>query len=140
MTREEARERAERVARTLAADPRVRLIFLFGSAADPDRAQVRDVDLAVLTDPSMSFKEVMELFSEALPIQGRTDLVWLNEAPPVLAREVSRGECLYANSPEAETEFVTQARMKYLDFKHYRDEQWRISGERLQELLDGLPA
>jgi predicted nucleotidyltransferase len=43
-----ARAQAERAARFLAADPRVKLVFLFGSAADLDRKlPVRDVDLAI---------------------------------------------------------------------------------------------
>jgi predicted nucleotidyltransferase len=140
LTREEARERAERAARFLAADRRVRLVFLFGSAADPDRAASRDVDLAILTDP-MEFHDFMGLWGEVtLAAEGEIDLVWLNEAPPVLAREVTDGECLYADPPEAETEFVTRARMQYLDFKHYLDEQWRIMRERQKERQDGLQA
>lgn len=140
VTREEARRRAERAARFLAADGRVRLIFLFGSAADPDRTAVRDVDLAVLTDP-MEFQDFLRLWGETtLAAEGEIDLVWLNEAPPVLAREVTGGECLYADPPEAETDFVTRARMQYLDFKHYLDEQWRILRERQKERQNGLQA
>jgi predicted nucleotidyltransferase len=128
VTREEARRRAERAARFLAADGRVRLIFLFGSAADPDRTAVRDVDLAVLTDP-MEFQDFLRLWGETtLAAEGEIDLVWLNEAPPVLAREVTGGD------------FVTRARMQYLDFKHYLDEQWRILRERQKERQNGLQA
>lgn len=140
ISKEVARALAERAARFLAADPRVRLVFLFGSTADPDRPSVRDVDLAVLTHP-MDFWDLMRLQADAsLAARGDFDLVWLNEAPPVLAREVTFGECLYADPPELETEFVTRAHMKYLDWKWYLDEQYRISGERLEELLNGLPA
>ena len=140
LTREEARERAGRAARFLAADGRVRLVFLFGSAADPAREAVRDVDLAVLTDP-MEFQEILRLWGElTLAAEGEVDLVWLNEAPPVFAREVTDGECLYADPPEIEPEFVTRARMQYLDFKHYLDEQWRILRERQKERQDGLQA
>lgn len=129
---------AERAARFLAADPRVRLVFLFGSTVDPDRPFVRDVDLAVLTNP-MDFWDLMRLQAQtSLAAHGDFDLVWLNEAPPVLAREVTFGKCLYADPPELETEFVTRAQMKYLDWKWYLHEQYRISGERLEERLRGL--
>lgn len=139
LTPAEARERAEKAAAALAMDKRVRLVFLFGSAVDPERASVRDFDLAVLTDP-MDLWDLAGLSSDASSAAGMDfDLVWLNNVPPVLAREVSEGRCLYADPPEIETEFVTRSRMQYLDFKHYRDEQWRLSGDRLEEVLDGLP-
>ncbi|HKV07278.1 MAG TPA: nucleotidyltransferase domain-containing protein [Thermoanaerobaculia bacterium] len=136
-----ARERAERAARFLAADPRVKLVFFFGSAADPDRKiPVRDVDLAILTAPSISFWELLGLREDvALAVGGDIDLVSLNEAGVVLAREVAdTGRCLYADPPELETDFVCRARMRYFDFKPFLDEQWRIAGERLKERLRGF--
>jgi len=42
----DVREPAARAARFLAADPRVLLVYLFGSAAQPGRETMRDVDLA----------------------------------------------------------------------------------------------
>ena len=44
-----ARESAERAAHYLEGDPRVQLVYGFGSATQRDRATVRDVDLAILT-------------------------------------------------------------------------------------------
>jgi hypothetical protein len=65
---------------------------------------------------------------------GPLDLVSLNEAPIVLAREVAEtGVCLYARTPDVEAEFVTRARARYWDFSHYREEQWRLAGERAAE-------
>ncbi|HSK75912.1 MAG TPA: nucleotidyltransferase domain-containing protein [Thermoanaerobaculia bacterium] len=136
-----ARERAERAARFLAADPRVKLVFFFGSAADPDRKiPVRDVDVAILTDPPLDLWELLGLREDvALAVGGAIDLVSLNEAGVVLTREVAdTGRCLYANPPELETDFVCRARMRYFDFKYYLDEQWRMLGERLEERLHGL--
>src|SRR3989449_10749658 len=46
---------------------------------------------------------------------------------------VESGTCLYARTADAETEFVTRARARYWDFRPYRDEQWRLAGERLAE-------
>jgi predicted nucleotidyltransferase len=138
---EAARQRAERAARFLAADPRVKLIFLFGSAADPDRKiPVRDVDLAILTEPKLDLWEFLRLRADAVDAAGgEIDLVPLNEAGVVLAHEVAEtGTCLHADPPELETEFVCRAVMRYLDFKYYLDEQWRIVGERLEERRRGL--
>ena len=134
-----ARERAERASRALAADPRVRLVFLFGSAADPDRRSVGDVDLAVLTAPALPFRERLSLAADAtLAAGGEVDVVFLNDAPVLLAREVAdTGRCLYAASPDEEVGFVTSARMRYFDFRYYLDEQWRLMGERLRARGNG---
>ncbi len=138
---EAARQRAERAARFLAADPRVKLVYLFGSAADPERKiPVRDVDLAVLIDPPLEFWDFLRLRADVVEAAGGgIDLVPLHEAGVVLAHEVAEtGRCLYANPPELDTEFVCRAVMRYLDFKPYFDEQWRIAGERLAERRRGL--
>lgn len=133
LTPETARARAERASRALAADPRVQLVFLFGSAADPAREAVGDVDLAVLTQPALSLRERMSLAADAtLAAGGEVEVVFLDDAPVVLAREVAdTGLCLYAASPDLDVEFITSARMRYLDFKYLLDEQWRLAGERL---------
>jgi predicted nucleotidyltransferase len=138
---EKARARAERAARSLAADPRVKLVFLFGSAADPDRKlPVGDVDLAILTEPSLDFETFLDLRADTITAAGgEIDLVPLNEAGVILAHEVAEtGICLYSDPPELETEFICRAILRYLDFKPYFREQWRLAGERLEERLHGL--
>ncbi len=127
-----ARDLAERAARALAADPQVRLVFLFGSAADPDVAEVGDVDLAVWTEPPLSARELLDLRTALVQaVGGPLDVVSLNRAPIVLAWEVAEhGICLHAAPPETETEFVTRARARYWDFKPFLEVQWRYAGER----------
>lgn len=137
---EVARERAERAARALAEDPRVRLVFFFGSAADPERTlPVRDVDLAVLTHEPLDFDGLLDLHDKAgRAAGGEVDLVPLNRAGVVLAREVAdTGRCLYAESPELETDWICRTQMQYLDFKWYLDKQWELTGQRLEKRLDG---
>lgn len=136
-----ARERAERAARFLAADPRVKLVFFFGSAADPDwTLPVGDVDLAILTEPALDLLDLLRLREDlVLAVGGHIDLVPLNDAEVVLAHEVAdTGRCLYADPPELETDFVCRAKKRYIDFKPHLDEQWRLSGERLKERLRGF--
>jgi predicted nucleotidyltransferase len=138
---EEARQRAGRASRFLAADPRIKLIFLFGSAADPDRKiPVRDVDLAIWMDPPLEFGDFLTLRAGAVEAAGvEIDLVSLNEAGVVLVHEVAEtGICLHADPPERATEFVCRAIMRYLDFKPFLKEQWRLAGERLEERLRGF--
>jgi predicted nucleotidyltransferase len=138
-----ARERAERATRFLAADPRVKLVYLFGSAADPERKiPVRDVDLAVLMDPPLELWDFLRFKADVEEAAGgEIDLVPLHKAGVVLAHEViDAGRCLYANPPELATEFVCRTVMRYLDFKPYLQEQWRLTGERLEERLRGYAA
>ena len=126
---------AATAAGVLARDPRVRLVYLFGSKADPTARTVRDVDLGVLFEPSPAPDELLRLRADLGSAAGaELDLVSLDRTPVVLAHEVAAtGRCLYANPPEAETDFVVRARARYWDWKPFLDEQWRIAGERLEE-------
>lgn len=130
---------AERAAAILARDPRVLLVYVFGSAMAPTRPYARDVDLAVLTRPPLSLGDLMRLRADLVDAtHAPIDLVSLNDASIVLAHEVvDSGRCLYARTPEVEIEFVTRARARYWDFKPYRDAQWRLAGERLAERQRG---
>jgi predicted nucleotidyltransferase len=134
--------RVERAVGLLAREPRVQLVYLFGSTVDPGRAAVRDVDLAVLADPPLTLDELTRRRADLVIAAGLPlDLVSLNDAPVVLAFEVAEtGRCLYARTPDAEVGFVTRARARYWDFKPYRDEQWRLTAERLAERAGGSQA
>jgi len=140
-TDREAREAAELAARCLEADLRVQLVYLFGSAANSKRPDVRDVDLAILTAPPLSLDEIVRLRADAvaaarLPI----DLVSLNHTSVVLAKEVAdTGRCLFARSPDIEVQFATRARSRYWDFKPFIETQWRLADERMRERRHGAP-
>ncbi len=139
----EARAWAERAAQLLALNPRVQLVYLFGSSTRPEAEAtgtgVRDVDLAVSTDPPASPEELQKFRAELVEeIHRPFDLVSLDHAPIVLAHEVVEGGvCLYARSPAVETEFVTRSRARFWDWKPYREEQWRLAGERLEQRRRG---
>ena len=132
---DDARRAAVRAAAQLATDARVQLVYLFGSAADPSRTVVRDVDIAVLTKPALRFDELLRIRADLIAVTGvEIDLVSLNDAPVVLAHEVAdSGRCLYARNADVELEFVTRARARYWDFKPFLDAQWRLAGERLRQ-------
>jgi predicted nucleotidyltransferase len=134
-----AREAAAAAARALSADPRVELIYLFGSAVDPEQTVVRDVDLGVLTRPPLDADELLRIRADVVAAVGvPIDLVSLNRVPVVLAHEVvQHGRCLFARTPELETDFVIRARARYWDFKPFLETQWRYAGERLRERRRG---
>jgi predicted nucleotidyltransferase len=140
LSRKEALAGAERAAEVLAREPSVRLVFLFGStAATNGPAEVRDADLAVLVAPAPDSRgwrriEVLASRAAATPL----DVVPLHRAGVVLRREVAdTGVCLFSRTPEEETDFVVDARRRYLDFKPFLEEQWRLSGERAARRVDG---
>jgi predicted nucleotidyltransferase len=130
---------AERAAAILARDPRVRLVYLFGSATDASRQSVRDVDLAILTEPLLELEDLLRLRADLVAAtRTEIDLISLNDAPIVLAHEVvDSGRCLFAASPAIETDFVVRARARYVDWKPFRDEQWKNAGERIAERRRG---
>ncbi len=129
-----ARQLAKKAADVLARDSRVRLVFLFGSAVDEQVKRVGDIDLGILTEPRLDLSEIVRLRAEVLDsVNADLDLVLLNDAPIVLAKEVAdRGICLYARHPDAETEFVVRARASFWDFKPFLDVQWENAGLRLE--------
>jgi predicted nucleotidyltransferase len=139
MSSANAMAHAERAAAHLARDPRVVLVYVFGSAVTPERPQARDVDLAVLTTTALSLDELMRLRADVVDAtRAPIDLISLNDAAIVLAHEVvDSGVCLYARTADAEVDFVTRALARYWDFKPYRDAQWRLAGERLAERQRG---
>ncbi len=97
------------------------------------------MDLAVLTDPPLALDDLMKLRADLITAaRAPIDLVSLNDASIVLAHEVVEvGTCLYAKTPDIETQFVTRTRARYWDFKPYLDEQWQLTGERLTERRRG---
>lgn len=127
----------ERITELLTEEPRVRLVYLFGSATHPGAAAPRDLDLAVSARPPFALAELLRLqgrLQEALRVP--VDLVSLDNAPIVLAHEVVEGgRCLYARSPDDETELVTRTRMRWWDWLPVRARQWQASAERLEERL-----
>ena len=131
----DARRCAERAAEMLSTDPRVRLVYFFGSGVDASATGARDVDIAILTEPPLSLDELTRRRADVVSLtRAPIDLVSLNEAPIVLAWEVvDRGRCLFARDPDIQTDFVTRTRARYWDFKPYRETQWRLVGERLTE-------
>lgn len=130
-----AREKAIAGADFLSRHPQVELVYLFGSVADPAQTAVRDIDLAVLTQPALGPDELLRLRADLVSTVGEPfDLVSLNRASVVLAHQIAEhGCCLFARTPEAETNFAVRARSRYWDFKPFLETQWRYARERLKE-------
>jgi predicted nucleotidyltransferase len=106
----------------LAANLRVRLVYVSGSVEDPGRQKVRDLDLAILARPPFSFDEVLKLGAELAREAGvRVDLVSLDDAPPTLRYEIiTGGRCLFARDEREQAEFELGSLSRFLDFQPFR--------------------
>jgi predicted nucleotidyltransferase len=120
-----ARRAAERAAAFLARDARVQLVYLFGSTAHANTVAVRDVDLAVGSVPPIAFEEMTRLRADLVEhTHAPIDLVSLDSASLVSAHEIAEtGRCLFARTPDAQSEFIVRARARYWDFRPFLETQ-----------------
>lgn len=104
------------------ANPRTRLVYVYGSTEDSHRKNVEDLDLAVLAQPSFSFDEILKLGADLAAETGvRIDLVSLADAPPTLRYEIiTSGRCLFARDQREQAEFELTSLSRFLDFQPFR--------------------
>lgn len=124
----------ERIRRVLAGRQDVRLAYLFGSIAAGLARRSSDADIAVLFD-EVPAPAVLDLLSERLgaAVERPVDLVVLNLAPPLLAREViTRGRLLLCRDDGDRVRFETRTTARYQDTAHLRRVQYAYLRERAQ--------
>ncbi|HLK12295.1 MAG TPA: nucleotidyltransferase domain-containing protein [Candidatus Binatia bacterium] len=118
----------------LKADPRVRLVYAFGSAASGVTGPLSDVDVAVLLDAPLAWDAERELRGRLGMLVPRLDLVILNEASPALRFEVvTSGRCLLARDAREQAEFEIVSLSRFLDFQPVRRVQQEYLRARLEE-------
>lgn len=108
----------------LGAAPGSAAVLLFGSAA---RGQLRpdsDIDVAALFEytrtPSVEERLVLQQRLEEA-VQRDVDLVVLNDAPTILARQaLTYGRVIACPNPRVYHEFVIRLATEYADFKRIR--------------------
>ncbi len=124
----------DRVVELLAADPRVRLVYGFGSAASGVAGPLSDVDVAALLDAPLDWDAERELRGRVGALVPRIDLVILNGAPPALRFEiVTSGRCLLARDPREQAEFEIVSLSRFLDFQPVRRVQQEYLRARVEE-------
>ena len=108
----------------LTADPRVRLLYAFGSTVHGTRGPLGDLDVAVLLARRPSFEEEIDLRARVAQVEPEADLLVLNEAPPALRFEViTGGICLFARDEREQAEFEITSLSRFLDLQPVRDVQ-----------------
>jgi predicted nucleotidyltransferase len=116
------------VLRCLEQYSEVLVAYLFGSVAKGQTHAGSDVDIAVLVSDEVMksdpFRYRLKLISDLMSALGRddVDLVFLNEAPPLLAHRVLRdGKLILERSPSARVRFQIRTVNQYLDTQPMRD-------------------
>jgi predicted nucleotidyltransferase len=123
----------EALKKALAADPQVRLAYLFGSQVHGQPGPSSDVDLAVLLERSPSWEEEQDLRRSLAGLVRRLDVVILNDAPPVLRYEVvTAGRCLLVRDSREQAEFEIHALSRFQDIQPFRRVQQRYLQARLE--------
>jgi predicted nucleotidyltransferase len=111
----------------LAAQPDVVAAYVFGSVAQGRARPQSDVDIAVLLaadlDEETRFDRRLRLGWEVERLIGRpTDLVVLNDAPPLLQHQVLKhGRLIFERDRAARVEFEVRAGQIYADLKPMYD-------------------
>ena len=125
---------AEQIRQALIEREDVRLVYLFGSTAAGTARRGSDADVAIMFD-GVPAPRVLDLLSERIGAAAErpVDLVVLNDAPPLLAREViARGRLLVCRDDEDRVRFETRATARYQDTVHLRRVQHAYLRERAE--------
>jgi len=127
-----------------AAQPDVRLAYLFGSLARGDAGPRSDVDLAVVLDspPEARGRRRDDLHAQVMELLGRNDvdLVLADGAPALLRHRIARGRCLWAREPVEATRFAVAALRDYEDTRPLRQAAASALARRLALGEFGRPA
>jgi hypothetical protein len=108
-------------------DPRILTAYLFGSRIKKSD-QSSDIDIALYTSKDFSWKDYYLLYgklSKAL-CSDRLDLVWLNEADPILGFEVIKyGKVLFYKDADLLNDFELKNKKRYYDYVLYLNKHRR---------------
>lgn len=124
----------ERLRQCTASLSEVRLAVLFGSTARGEARPGSDVDLGVLLEPDTR-EHRREVEAELWRAAGRSvDVIFLNEASPLLRFEISRdGLLLLERQDGLWTGFKARALMDWWDWAPHAQTLTRAAVRRLRE-------
>ncbi|GAC1518637.1 MAG: hypothetical protein NVS3B10_20590 [Polyangiales bacterium] len=103
----------------IASGPPLRLVVLFGSQATGKAAKGSDVDIGILpADRGLPIGDELAFASTLSAATGtEVDVVRLDGAPPLLAREIAQvGVCVFEASPGAFAAWRAAAISEWIDF------------------------
>ena len=116
----------------IAADWRVEAFYLFGSRTGDTATPDSDLDVAVYTGSEFTGDDLLALHGELVRLlrSDRIDLVWLNQADPVVAFSVIRdGKLLHYRDADRLNDIERRLTLLYRDHMLYlRRRRSRRSG------------
>ncbi len=105
----------------LKKDKRILICYLFGSRTSENRPH-SDLDIAVYTSSDFSWQDYYLLYGEITKAlkSDRVDLIWLNNAEPILSFEIIRnGKVIYHVDDDLLNEFELKTKKNYYDYRLY---------------------
>ena len=118
----------------IAALPAVRLAVLFGSTARGEARPRSDVDLGVLLDPDTRDLRCHVEAELGRAAEREVDVIYLNEAPPLLRFEISRdGVLLFEKEDGLWTDVKVRAMVDWWDWAPYARMFTKAAVQRLRE-------
>jgi hypothetical protein len=130
----------ENLTRVLEQTPSVRLAVLFGSAAKGALVSDSDIDIAVSLDRDAELSATLGVVL-ARAVDRQVDLVWLDEAPPLLRFEIAReGRVLVERAPHAWADFRAHAMIDWWDWAPTARMMHQVMTARLRQEAGRGPA
>lgn len=121
--------------------PEIRAVYLFGSAAGGAMHAESDLDLAIVSEPSLYHAKLEILTEFARRGFCQVDLLFLDKADPVLRYEaVRQNRLIYATADFDRGAFYAQVVRYYLDLVPYLKVQREAYKRRLLGGKDRSPA
>lgn len=105
----------------LNADQRILIAYLFGSRANGSEKSF-DIDIAIYTSGDFLWEDYHLLYGELTKKlhSDRLDIIWLNNAEPILSFEVIRnGRVLFFRDADRLNDFELKAKKRYYDYALY---------------------
>jgi predicted nucleotidyltransferase len=117
----------------IAAEPAIRLAYLYGSCARGDSGPTSDVDVALLAAAPIDLMELAAIGTQlGKAIDRRADVVDLRCVSPLLCRQVvAEGEPLLVRDPLLRFDFEQEAVRRCEDTRSLRSQQQQLLRERL---------
>jgi len=107
----------ERLPVILARFPEISFAYLFGSRAEGRERQQSDIDIAIYVRPDFRIDRLELSSILSAELEGVTDLVILNQAPPAVCHQVLKtGVLLIERIPKERKRFEIVARKLYEDY------------------------
>lgn len=123
----------------LEREKRVKLAYLFGSAARGKTGELSDVDVAVYLDETLSsgsrFELQLRLVGELASVlkEDKVDLVVMNDAPAHLNYNIIGHGKLVKSDERVRVRVESRILSTYLDMKHFIDRHTKLGIERMAE-------